>query len=60
MEQNFYPNLLVILSINSEKFPDSCKIAKIKPLYKKVFLNKPWNGRSISLLPLSHKKGYSQ
>ena len=27
------------LSINSEKFPDLCKVAKLKPLYKKGSLN---------------------
>ena len=27
--------VLCILSITSEKFPDICKIAKLKPLYKK-------------------------
>ena len=27
------------LSINSEKFPVSCRVAKLRPLYKKRFLN---------------------
>ena len=40
------------LSINSEKFPDLCKVAKHKPLYKKVFLTQPCSYRPISLLPL--------
>ena len=40
------------LSINSEKFPDSCKVAK---LYKKGSLTQPCNYRPISLLPLISK-----
>ena len=30
---------LCYLSINSEKFPDLCEVAKLKPLYKKSFFN---------------------
>ena len=29
------------LSINSEKLPDLCKVAKLKPPYKKVSLTQP-------------------
>ena len=40
------------LSITSEKFPDSCKVAKHKPLYKKGSLTQtqPCNCRPIFLL----------
>ena len=50
------------LSITSEKFPDSCKVAKLKPLYKKGSVTEPCNYRPISLLPLISKvrKYYSQ
>ena len=37
------------------KFPDSCKIAKLKPIYKKVFLTEASNYRSTSLLLLISK-----
>ena len=40
------------LSITSRKFPDSCKIGKLKPVYKKGSLTEASNYRSISLLPL--------
>ena len=43
------------LSITSEKFSDSCKIAKLKPIYKKSSLTEASNYRSISLLPLISK-----
>ena len=43
------------LSIKSEKFPDSCKVAKVRPLYKRGFLTQPCNYRPISLLPLISK-----
>ena len=42
-------------SINSDKFPDSCKVAKLRPLYKKCSLTQPCNYRPISLLPLISK-----
>ena len=42
-------------SINSNKFPDSCKVAKLRPLYKKCSLTQPCNYRPISLLPLISK-----
>ena len=43
------------LSIISEKFPEICKVAKLKPLYKKGSLTEPCNYRPISLLPLVSK-----
>ena len=43
------------LSITSGKFPDSCKIAKLKPIYKKGSLTEASNYRPISLLPLISK-----
>ena len=46
---------LINLSITSGKFPDSCKIAKLKPIYKKVFLTEASNYRSTSLLLLISK-----
>ena len=43
------------LSITSEKFPDICKVAELKPLYKKGSLTEPCNYRLKSLLPLLSK-----
>ena len=43
------------LSITSKKFPDICKVARFKPLYKKGSLTEPCNYRTISLLPLISK-----
>ena len=43
------------LSFTSEKLPDTCKVAKLKPLYKKGSLTEPCNYRLISLLPLISK-----
>ena len=43
------------LSINSGKFPDFCKIAKLKPPYKKGSLTQLCNYRPIFLLPLISK-----
>ena len=45
----------VNLSISLSFFPDDCKIAKLKPLYKKEAKTKPKNYRPISLLPLLSK-----
>ena len=46
---------LCTLSINSEKFPDLCKVVKLKPLYKKGSLTQPFNYRPIFLLTLISK-----
>ena len=46
---------LVNLSISLSLFPDDCKIAKLKPIYKKEAKTKPKNYRPISLLPLLSK-----
>ena len=43
------------LSISSGRFPDTCKIAKLKPLFKKGSKTDPKNYRPISLLPLMSK-----
>ena len=40
------------LSITSGVFPDACKIAKLKPIYKKGIKTDPSNYRSFSLLPI--------
>ena len=46
---------LVNLSISLSLFPDDCKIAKLKPLYKKEAKTEPKNYRPIPLLPLLSK-----
>ena len=46
---------LVNLSISLSLFPGDCKIAKLKPIYKKEAKTKPKNYRPISLLPLLSK-----
>ena len=43
------------LSVTSGKFPDSCEIAKLKPINKKGSFTKVSNCRPISLLPLVSK-----
>ena len=43
------------LLITSEKFPDICKVAQLKLLYKKVSPSQPCNYKPISLLPLISK-----
>ena len=48
-------NNLYNLSITSEKFPDSCKVDKLKPLDKNGSLSQPCNYRPIYLLPLIPK-----
>ena len=58
MEENFYPNFSLIYLISqlpTEKFPDSCKVAKLKPLLKKVSLTQTYNYRPLSFLPLKSK-----
>ena len=44
------------LSIKYSIFPSDCKIAKLKPLFKKGSKTDPKNYRPISLLPLVSKK----
>ena len=46
---------ICIISISSGLFPSDCKIAKLKPLYKKGSKTNPENFRPISLLPLISK-----
>ena len=41
------------ISITFEKIPDSCKVAEIKPVYKKGFLTQPSNYKPISSLLLT-------
>ena len=43
------------ISIKLASFPDKCKIANIKPLYKKGLKTDPKSFRPISLLPLISK-----
>ena len=43
------------LSIEKSIFTDACKIAKLKPLYKKGSKLEPKNYRPISLLPIVSK-----
>ena len=46
---------LINLSISLSPVPDSCKVAKLKPLFKKGSKLEPKNFRPISLLPLISK-----
>ena len=46
---------LVNLSIKKSVFPDHCKIAKLKPLFKKGSKSDSKNHRPISLLPVVSK-----
>ena len=43
------------LSIELSHFPKDCKVAKLKPLYKKGTKTDPKNFRPISLLPIVSK-----
>ena len=43
------------LSIRFSHFPKYCKVAKLKPLYKKDTKTDPQNFRPISLLPVVSK-----
>ena len=53
----FAPTLrnIINLSIKLSAFPEECKIAKLKPIFKKGTRTDPQNYRSISLLPLVSK-----
>ena len=46
---------IINLSIKLSTFPEECKIAKLKPIFKKRVRTDPKNYRSISLLPLLSK-----
>ena len=46
---------LVNLSIKQSLFPDQCKIAKLKGLFRKGSKSDPKNNRPISLLPVVSK-----
>ena len=46
---------LINFSIKSSVFPEQCKIAKLKPLYKKGSALVPKHYRAISLFPLLSK-----
>ena len=46
---------LVNLSIKQSLFPDQCKIAKLKRLFRKGSKSDPKNNRPISLLPVVSK-----
>ena len=49
------PNEICNLSITSRAFPNACKVAKLKPIFKKGKKTDPSNYRPISLLPLISK-----
>ena len=56
MVQNSQLNLIYgFCQSPQENFPDSCKIAKPKQIYKKGSLTEAFNYRPISLLPLTSK-----
>ena len=46
---------IINLSIKLDTFPSQCKIAKIKPLFKKGIKTEAKNYRPISMLPLISK-----
>ena len=46
---------IINLSIKFSTFPEECKIAKLKPLFKKGARTDPKNYRPISLVPLVSK-----
>ena len=43
------------LSVSRGVFPRACKVAKLKPIFKKSKKNDPSNYRPISLLPVISK-----
>ena len=47
---------IINLSIKLSTFPEECKIAKLKPVFKKGARNDPKTYRPISLLSLVSKK----
>ena len=58
MKLRFYQGLYlkyVTYEISHGVFPDSCKVAKLKPFYKKGKKSDPYNHRPISLLPIISK-----
>ena len=46
---------IINLSIKLSTFPEECKIAKLKPIFKKGARTDPKNYRLVSLLPLVSK-----
>ena len=46
---------IINLSIKLSTFPEECKVAKLKPIFKKGAWTDPKNYRPISLLPLVFK-----
>ena len=46
---------IINLSIKLSTFPEECKIAKLKPIFKKGARTYPKNYRPIPLLPVSIK-----
>ena len=48
----YLTNIIINLLMRLDTFPSQCKIAKIKPLFKKRIKNEAKNYRPISLLPL--------
>ena len=51
-----YPDNTIFLFIKLESFPLKCKIAKIKPLFKKSIKTEVQNHGPLSLLPLGDIK----
>ena len=49
------PSKICNLSITSRAFPNACKVAKLKPIFKKGKKTDPSNYRPISLLPIISK-----